>query len=78
MTYYVVEYELWPLYEPDEDDLGRHTDVDVQEAGNELDAINAVLYYVRGRKSKFELSYVVSVDGPFEDSMEAREFIDEA
>lgn len=78
MNYYVVAYELWPLYEPGEYDLGRHGDVDVQEADSEIGAINAVLYYVRARKSKFELSYVKSVDGPFEDSAEAREFIDEA
>jgi len=50
MSYYVVAYELWPLYEPGEDDLGRHGDVDVQEADSEIGAINAVLYYVRGRK----------------------------
>jgi len=71
--YYVVEYELWPLYEPDEDDLGRHTSKSTYEAENGLDAINAALYYVKGRKSDFEMSHIHNVYGPFEQESEARE-----
>ena len=71
--YYVVKYELWPTYDPDEDELGRHIDTDIQEAESELDAINATLYYVRGRKSNFELASVRGVYGPYESAQEARE-----
>jgi len=71
--YYVVEYELWPLYEPTEDELGIHVDTDFQEARTKLDAINATLYYIRGRKSQFELASVMNVYGPYESAQEARE-----
>ena len=71
--YYVVKYELWPTFDPDEDDLGRHTDTGVYEAPDALDAINAALYYVRGRKSNYEMAYVSHLKGPFESKAEARE-----
>lgn len=78
---YVVKYELWPQDDPneeelDENDLGRHTDVSIVFAGSETDAINAVLYDVRGTKSLFELSYVFDVAGPYESHDEAREEYD--
>lgn len=72
-NYYVVKYELWPTFDAGEDELGRHIDTDTQEAASELDAINATLYYVRGRKSNYELAYVISVEGPYEDVSKARE-----
>jgi hypothetical protein len=71
--YYVVKYELWPTYEPDEDDLGRHTDLSIYEANSSLNAVNAVLHYVRGRKSQFEMAHVHNVYGPFKRKSEARE-----
>ena len=71
--YYVVKYELWPTYEPDEDELGRHTSKSTYEAENALDAINAAMYYVRGKKSDFEMASIVDIHGPFEEESEARE-----
>jgi len=69
--HYVVEYESWPLDDPEEDALGRHTESGIYEASSEIEAINAVLYYIRGRKSRFELAQVNEVKGPFEDKTRA-------
>lgn len=70
--YYVVEYELWPTYDPDENQLGRHTDKSTYEAADALDAINTAMYYVRGRKSNFEMASIINVHGPYENEGEAR------
>lgn len=71
--YYVVRYKLWPLHS-DEDRLGRHTAHSTYEADSEIDAINAAMYYVRGRKSHFEMAYVHDVWGPFEERGGAKSF----
>ena len=79
--HYVVKYQLWPQDDPNEEelgegDLGRHTEIEYHEAASEIDAINAVIYYVRGRKSNFEIAYIHDVAGPFESYNEAREKYD--
>ena len=70
--YWVVEYELWPLFDAEEDDLAKHIDKDMCESSTEIDAINDVLYYVRGEKSKYEVGHIVDVHGPFEHKSQAR------
>jgi len=71
--HYVVEYELWPLFDPADDELGRHIDRDMTHGEGKIDAINSVLYYVRGRKSDFEVARIHTVWGPFETKEAARE-----
>jgi len=70
--YWVVEYELWPLFDAEEDDLAKHIDKDMCRSSSEVGAINDVLYYVRGKKSDFELARIVDVYGPFEHKSQAR------
>jgi hypothetical protein len=72
-NYWVVDYELWPTYDPDEGDLGRHSETETHEASSEIGAINAAMYYVRGRKSNFEMAYINEVHGPYESADMARE-----
>lgn len=63
--WYVVEKELWPLDE--QSDLGTHRSRSMHRADSTVDAINAALYYARGRKSRFEVAYIAGVVGPFDD-----------
>jgi len=70
--YWVVEYELWPLFDAAEDELAKHIDKDMCKSSNEVEAINDVLYYVRGKKSDFELARIVGVYGPYESKIKAR------
>lgn len=71
--YWVVEYKLWPLYEQSESDLGKHVDKSIYPANGPLDAINAAMYYVRGRKSDYEMASIINLYGPFENEDKARE-----
>jgi len=71
MSWYVIDYTLWPVLF--KDDYQRHTDRSTHKADNRVEAVNAVLYYVRGRKSDFEMARVNDVFGPFESEQEARE-----
>ena len=67
--YYVVEAEFLPLDDTD----GKIRERVTHRAGSKINAINAVLYHTRGRRSQHELAHVVNVWGPFDSKDEARE-----
>lgn len=69
--YWVVDYTLWPTTERAKESLGRHTTRSSYEAEGPLDAINAAMYFTRGRKSDFEVAHINEVLGPYEDKMNA-------
>ena len=71
MSWYVIDYTLWPTV--DSDTHERHTDRSTHESDTRVGAINAVLYYVRGRKSDYEMARINEVIGPFETEQEARD-----
>lgn len=70
--YYVIKYTLWPKKDDAKKEnggLGRHIEKGHYHGDSKIDAINAVAFNVRGRRSHYELACVDAVQGPY-DSLE--------
>jgi len=75
--YYVVTFELWPVDKEETHTLGRHSETEVHQADSPTGAINDALYYIRGRKSNYEMARVENIVGPFATENRARTYMDD-